>query len=35
MSIIIDVDGKKRLLVKGASEMVLASCDKWINKKTN
>lgn len=35
MSIIINVDGKKRMLVKGASEMVLASCDKWINGSTN
>lgn len=34
MSIVINVNGTQRILVKGASEMVLASCTKWINKNT-
>lgn len=34
MSSVINSDGKRILLVKGASEMVLASCNKFISKKT-
>lgn len=34
MSTIINTGGKRILLVKGASEMVLASCNKFISKKT-
>ena len=33
MSSIIHVDGKKIMLVKGASEIVLASCNKFHSKK--
>jgi hypothetical protein len=36
MSMIINVGGgQKRLLVKGASEMVLKSCNQFHNKDTN
>ncbi|KRX11210.1 P-type ATPase, cytoplasmic domain N [Pseudocohnilembus persalinus] len=35
MSTIIEVNGKQRILVKGASELVLESCTNWINKETN
>jgi len=34
MSVVINSDGKKILLVKGASEMVLASCNKFLSKQT-
>lgn len=34
MSVVINSDGKKILLVKGASEMVLASCNKFLPKST-
>lgn len=31
MSTLIEVDGKKILLLKGASEIVLESCGKWMH----
>lgn len=34
MSSLIHSDGKRILLVKGASEMVLASCNKFLSKKS-
>jgi len=34
MSIVINSDGKRVMLVKGASEMVLASCNKFLSKNT-
>lgn len=35
MSIVINVNGKKRMFVKGASEIILRSCNKFHSKKTN
>jgi len=34
MSIVINSEGKRVMLVKGASEMVLASCNKFLSKNT-
>jgi len=35
MSSLIDYKGQKTLLVKGASEIVLESCEFWYNQETN
>ncbi len=35
MSIIIDYKGENSLFIKGASEMVLKSCDTWFNSQSD
>ena len=35
MSVIVDFKGEAHIFVKGASEMVLATCSSWYNMKTN
>lgn len=35
MSVILDHHGQQIMLVKGASEMVMASCSDWYNPETN
>lgn len=35
MSSLVEFQSKKMLLVKGASEMVLESCDTWYNQDTD
>jgi magnesium-transporting ATPase (P-type) len=34
MSTIIDYNGSLHLFIKGASELVLASCSQWLNNLT-
>ena len=34
MSVVIDYKGEAHLFIKGASEIVLAACDKWMNAQT-
>jgi magnesium-transporting ATPase (P-type) len=35
MSVILDYKGESHIFIKGASEMVLQTCDQWYNMETN